>query len=46
MKTLEFLRSHALSLPNLVKFAIAMAIIVGVPRLSRRARLRLWSACC
>ena len=32
----EFLRSHALALPTLVKFAIAMAIIVGVPRLSRR----------
>ena len=32
----ESLRSHALALPTLVKFAIAMAIIVGVPRLSRR----------
>ncbi len=32
----EFLRSHALVLPMLAKFAIAVAIIVGVPRLSRR----------
>lgn len=39
MKALELLRSDALSLPNLAKFAIGMAIIVGVPRLSRRARL-------
>ena len=39
MRALEFLRSHALALPNLAKFAIAMAIIVGVPPLSRRARL-------
>jgi len=29
MRTLEFLRSHALSPPGLVKFAIAMAVIVG-----------------
>jgi Na+:H+ antiporter len=35
----EFLRSHALVLPTLVKFAIAMAIIVCVPRLSRRIRI-------
>ena len=28
----EFLRSHALALPTLAKFAIAMAIIVCVPR--------------
>jgi Kef-type K+ transport system membrane component KefB len=39
MRALEFLRSHALAMPNLAKFAIAMAIIVGVPPLSRRARL-------
>jgi hypothetical protein len=32
------LRSHALSSPGLVKFAIAMAVIVGVPPLARRAR--------
>ncbi len=35
----ELLRSHALALPTLAKFAIAMAIIVCVPRLSRRVRL-------
>ena len=38
MRALEFLRSHALSSPGLVKFAIAMAVIVGVPPLARRAR--------
>jgi Kef-type K+ transport system membrane component KefB len=32
----EFLRSRALTLPTLAKFAIGMAIIVCVPRLSRR----------
>ena len=35
----EFLRSHAVALPTLAKFAIAMAVIVWVPRLSRQARL-------
>jgi Kef-type K+ transport system membrane component KefB len=35
----EFLRSHALTLPTLAKFAIGMAIIVCVPRLSRRVRI-------
>jgi len=35
----EFIRSHAVALPHLAKFALAMAIIVGVPRLSRRLRL-------
>ena len=39
MGFLEFIRSHALALPNLARFAVAMAIIVGVPRLSRRVRL-------
>jgi Kef-type K+ transport system membrane component KefB len=39
MSVLEFLRSHALSLPTLAKFGIAMAVIVGVPRLSRWMRL-------
>ena len=39
MTALEFFRSHALAMPNLAKFAIGMAIIVGVPPLSRRARL-------
>jgi Kef-type K+ transport system membrane component KefB len=36
---IEFLRSHAMALPTLAKFAIAMAIIVCVPRLSRRVHL-------
>jgi len=35
----EFLRSHDLALPTLAKFAIAMAIIVCVPRLSRRIKI-------
>ena len=39
MRALEFLRLHDLHLPNLAKFAIGMAIIVGVPPLSRRVRL-------
>jgi Kef-type K+ transport system membrane component KefB len=36
---IEFLRSHALILPTLAKFAFTMAIIVCVPRLSRRVHL-------
>jgi Kef-type K+ transport system membrane component KefB len=36
---LEALRSHILALPNLAKFAIVVAIIVGVPRLTRRVGL-------
>jgi Kef-type K+ transport system membrane component KefB len=39
MQFVDFLRSHLLTLPNLAKFAIMMAIIVGVPALSRRLRL-------
>lgn len=39
MEILEWIRSHALTLPNLAKFALAMAIIVGVPPLSKRLRL-------
>src|SRR5271157_3476981 len=39
MEVLEWIRSHALVLPHLAKFALAMAIIVGVPPLSRRLRL-------
>lgn len=39
MELLEWIRSHALALPQLAKFALAMAIIVGVPPLSRRLRL-------
>ena len=39
MEILDWIRSHALALPNLAKFAFAMAIIVGVPRLSQRVKL-------
>ena len=39
MEALEWIRSHALALPNLARFALAMAILVGVPPLSRRIRL-------
>jgi Kef-type K+ transport system membrane component KefB len=39
MELLEFVRSNALALPKLAKFAIAMAMIVGIPALSRRSRL-------
>jgi Na+:H+ antiporter len=39
MDPIEFLRSHALALPALAKFALALAIIVGIPPLSRRVRL-------
>jgi Na+:H+ antiporter len=35
----EFVRSHALALPTLAKFAVALAVIVGIPPLSRRVRL-------
>src|SRR5438309_10472302 len=35
----EWVRGYTLSLPILAKFAVAMAIIVGVPPLSRRIRL-------
>ena len=37
MQSLEYLRAHAETLPLLAKFAIAMAVIVGVPPLARRA---------
>jgi Kef-type K+ transport system membrane component KefB len=39
MEILNVLRTHALSLPTLAKFAIGMAIIVGIPALFRRVRL-------
>jgi Kef-type K+ transport system membrane component KefB len=39
MEILEWIRSHALALPQLAKFALAMAILVGVPPLSRRMHL-------
>ena len=34
-----FIREHMLGLPSLAKFAIAMILLVGVPRLSRRVHL-------
>src|SRR5262249_14625320 len=39
MEWLDFVRTHLLTLPNLTKFAIMMAVIVGVPALLRRLRL-------
>jgi Kef-type K+ transport system membrane component KefB len=39
MTLLDALRSHLIALPNLAKFAIAIAVIVGIPPLARRARL-------
>lgn len=39
MQFLEFMRAHLLTLPLLTKFAIMMAVIVGVPALSRRLRI-------
>src|SRR5262245_17779601 len=39
MDTFEFLRSGIHTLPPLAKFALGMALIVGVPPLSRRLRL-------
>ena len=39
MGLLEFLQSHVLAMPKLGKFAVGMAIIVLVPRLSKRLRL-------
>jgi len=39
MEWLQFVRTHLQALPYLTKFAIIMAVIVGVPPLSRRLRL-------
>src|SRR5262252_276261 len=39
MHLLELIRSHAVALPELAKFAIGMAVIVCVPPLCRRVRL-------
>src|ERR671925_471331 len=39
MRAFEFLRSGALSLPPLAKFAVGMVMIFGIPRLSRYVRL-------
>ena len=38
-ETLDFIRAHASTVPPLAKFAVLMAIIVGIPPLFRRARL-------
>jgi Kef-type K+ transport system membrane component KefB len=39
MQPLDFARQHLVALPNLTKFALVLAVIVGVPPLSRRLRL-------
>ena len=39
MHAIDFLRTHALSLSTLTKFAFIMAMLVGVPHLSRWLRL-------
>jgi Kef-type K+ transport system membrane component KefB len=39
MDALEFIRSHALALPQLTKFALSMATIFGASALSRRVGL-------
>jgi Kef-type K+ transport system membrane component KefB len=39
MELVELIRTNAFALPKLAKFAIVMAVIVGVPALSRRSRL-------
>ena len=36
---LEYIRSHALALPPLAKFALGMVMILGIPPLLRRVRL-------
>ncbi|HEY6434881.1 MAG TPA: cation:proton antiporter [Acetobacteraceae bacterium] len=39
MHLLDALRSHILALPDLAKFAVVVAVIVGVPAIARRLRL-------
>lgn len=39
MQWLDAFRAHALAQPNLAKFAIVLALIVGVPALARRLRI-------
>jgi Kef-type K+ transport system membrane component KefB len=39
MELLDTLRSHVLALPPLAKFAVVIAVIVGVPAISRRLKL-------
>jgi Na+:H+ antiporter len=39
MEWLDAFRTHAMALPNLAKFALLLALIVGVPALARRLRI-------
>jgi Kef-type K+ transport system membrane component KefB len=39
MDLLDTIRSHVLALPDLAKFAVIIAVIVGVPRLATRIRV-------
>jgi Kef-type K+ transport system membrane component KefB len=39
MSVPDFIHSHAVALPPIAKFALAMGIIVGFPALSRRVRI-------
>ncbi|MFL5286806.1 MAG: cation:proton antiporter [Rhodopila sp.] len=39
MELLDAVRSHVLALPSLAKFAIAIAVIVGIPAVARRGRI-------
>jgi Na+:H+ antiporter len=39
MGSLDFIRSHLPTLPNLAKFALGMTLIIGVPPLSKKLRL-------
>ncbi len=39
MNLLDVLRSHILALPDLAKFAVVVAVIVGVPAMTRRLRI-------
>ena len=39
MDLLDAIRSHVLTLPDLAKFAVIIAAIVGVPRLTARIRV-------
>jgi Kef-type K+ transport system membrane component KefB len=39
MEWLDAFRSHAHALPNLVKFAVLLALIAGVPALARRLKI-------
>ena len=39
MGFIDAIRSHVVALPDLAKFAVVVAAIVGVPRLAARLRL-------